>query len=1116
MNLKYNSWIFLFFGLWTIACTKQVEFPEKKKLTLFTEIPGDSTGISFRNDLHFEQNFNIYTYRNFYNGGGVAAGDINNDGLTDLYFSSNMAENKLYLNKGNFKFEDITNKAGVKGKPSWATGVTMADVNSDGWLDIYVCYSGDRPGDDRRNELYINNKNNTFTESASKYGLDDPGLGTHAAFFDYDKDGDLDCYLLNNSFQAISSFRQTSAEIRSKRDKNGGDKLFRNEGNHFIDVSDKAGIYGSVIGFGLGVTVGDIDLDGWQDIYVSNDFFERDYLYLNNGNGTFREVLTQQMPSISAASMGADMADLNNDAYPEVFVTEMLPAEDHEIKQKTTFENWDIHTENAEKGYHYQFTRNMLQRNNGDGTFSEVGRLAGVEATDWSWGALLFDMDLDGNKDLFIANGIYQDLTDQDYLVFISDESTKQSVIQGGSVNYKTLIDSIPSRPVPNYAFQNLGNFNFANKSMDWGLDRKGFSNGAVYADLDNDGDADLIVNNLNDLASIYRNESVQQAAPNAHLKFVLKGFPGNTYAFGTKILAKSKDQQFYYECMPVRGFQSSVDPNPILGLGQISVLDSLYILWPDGKWSIQAGVKTNQTLTVDYSKAQPVVNLHFKHLIQLPQDKIAPVFLKETQIFFPGFFHQENNFIDFDRDRLLPMMISTLGPRVAQGDINGDGRLDAYICGASTFSGQIWVQQQNGQFSLTAQPDIDLHKNCEDTDAHFFDADQDGDLDLYVASGGNEFFVNSGPLQDRLYLNDGKGRFMYVPVPIPSPVAESSSCVTTADFDKDGDQDLFVGIRMVPHAYGKSGKGYLLQNDGTGNFLPITELLAPELLQNIGMITDAAWADLDGDQYPELVLCGDFMGIEIFKNSKGRLQKLPAANGTASYKGWWNRIHIEDMDGDGDLDIIGANHGLNARFKASDAAPMMVHMNDFDDNQDPESIFSRSINGKQIPYIRRNELVMQMPTLKKKFLHFHEYAHQSLNGIFPGAKLSQADSAVATYLSTALFVNQGQLKFKAQALPMEAQLTPIYAITVADVNKDGIKDLLLGGNLYGVKPEFGRYDASYGVVLIGQKNTTYQSLLPRQSGIQLAGEIRDFLWLDNKLLVFANKQPVQCYRLRQ
>ena len=1071
---------FVFLLLLFSYCSVPPESQQGK--TLFRLLDADRTGIDFINHLEYTESLNTYTFRNFYNGGGVGLGDFNNDGLLDIFFSGNLVANRLYLNTGSFRFEDISKRAGVSAKGVWTTGVSIADINGDGYLDIYVCKSGPPGGERRSNELFINNRDLTFTEKAKEYGLAFEGLSTHAAFFDFDKDGDLDCYLLNNSFRPVGGF-DLRQDQRKTPDPQGGNKLLRNDSGNFKDVTLEAGIYSSVIGFGLGVTIGDVNDDGWQDIFVSNDFFEKDYLYINNKNGTFSDSLENYMREISLGSMGADMADINNDGFPEIYVTEMLPEHDDRLKTTSQFESYDRRMLSVKSGYYHQFSRNVLQLNNGNGTFSEIGRLAGVHATDWSWGALIFDMDNDGWKDIFVANGIYKDLLNQDYVNFIANpELIRQSIEKGDEVLTR-LIDSIPSNRIPNYAFQNQKNLTFLNKAKQWGLDRPTHSNGSAYGDLDNDGDLDLVLNNVNMPASVYENRSRELLGDNHTISIVLEGYEKNLFGLGSKVMIKCGGDQFYQELSPMRGFMSSVDNKIHFGIGTHSKVDTITVKWPDGRYSTLTQIQADQTIKVQHEDS--------KEVILKSVSPIAPVLEEVTTLPGVDFIHHENEFVDFDRDRLLFNMVSNEGPCLCVGDINHDGLDDFYIGGAKGQAGSIFKQSVSGSFSKVSQGAFDLDKDSEDTDCTFFDANGDGWADLYVSSGGNEFSSSSFSLVSRLYINVG-GRLFNRDKQI-LPVAnkfESTSTVVSNDFDKDGDMDLFVGVRLIPFQYGFPGDGYLLVNDGKGNFSDQTQSIAPQL-KNLGLITDAKWADLNDDSFTDLVVSGEWMGIKIFIQESGRLIDRSKEYGLENSNGWYNTIEVSDINNDGYVDIIAGNHGLNSRFKASVQEPVSAYVSDFDGNGTVEHIITRYDQGVSYPFVLRSDLVAQIPSLKKKFLYFHQYKGKTITDIFAADQLQHALVLNSFSFETSCWLNREGKSLKRVDLPLQAQFSPVYAILVDDFDKDGMKDILLGGNLYRAKPETGIYDASYGVFLKGDSHGGFTWLPASVSGLSVKGEIR-------------------------
>jgi|WetSurMetagenome_2_1015567.scaffolds.fasta_scaffold01047_4 enediyne biosynthesis protein E4 len=1093
---------------WIFSCTNSSL--RNKEPRLFTLLDKKHTGIDFVNRVESTEQLNTYTYRNFYNGAGVGLGDFNRDGLTDIFFCSNQAGNKLYLNKGNFVFEDITGKAGVGCPGSWSTGVTIADVNGDGWPDIYVCKSGAPGTPNRSNALFINNGDLAFTDKASEFGLAVEGLSNHAAFFDYDRDGDLDCYLLNNSFESVTDFDMKPGQ-REIRDNLGSNRLYRNDNGHFTDVSREAGIYGSKISFGLGVSIGDVNRDGWPDIYVSNDFFERDYLYINNRNGTFTESLENWIREMSLGAMGADVADINNDGWPDIFATEMTPEDNARYKTKALFETWEIYRKKAESGYGRQFARNVLQLNNGNNSFSEIGRLSGVSSTDWSWGALIMDLDNDGWKDIFVANGIYKDLLDRDYLDIYSNPSMMRSLIRNEEKAILRLIDMIPSVKIPNYAFRNNGDLTFTNLSAEWGLNTPSFSNGAAYGDLDNDGDLDLVVNNVNMPSFVYRNESQLLSREN-YLTVMLEGVRKNSGAIGSSVTLFWDGRQCYQELYPERGFESSMDTRLHFGLGKCSLVDSLEIDWPDGQCTIMRGVQANQFIAINEKNAVTVC------LKKPARAGDQFLFRQAGQPAGLDFRHVENDFNDFERDKLLFTMLSNEGPHLAVGDVNGDGRQDIFICGAKDSPGALYIQEEGGRFSKTNKPLFEKDKISEDVDCVFFDADGDGDPDLYVASGGSEFPSSSSALADRLYINDGKGNFTRSRQVLPAGRYESTACVEPADFDGDGDVDLFVGIRLQPFAYGVPANGYLLENDGHGNFTNVTDRLAPGL-RNIGMITGMAWADVDNDGDLDMMIVGDWMPVRLFINDHGKFNDESDRRGLANSSGWWHVIAAKDINGDGRIDFLLGNHGLNSFFKASPKKPVTMYVNDFDLNGSVEQMICTYRGDTIYPLALKDDLVGQMPSLASKYPKYKSYRNAGMEDILSKEVLGRSVIDSAEVLSSCELINNGDGTFKLEPLPVEAQFSPVYAIMADDFDHDGICDLLLDGNQYRCKPQTGIYDASYGLFLRGTGNGKFVPVAPGASGFFVKGEIRDIGIMTVKgsktLVVARNNDNLQFFSLK-
>ena len=1073
---------------------------------LFTTMPSAYTGIRFENHITESDAMNVFNYRNFYNGGGVAIGDLNGDGLPEVILGSNQDGPKVFLNEGKFRFRDITSAAGLAKHKLWTTGLTLADVNGDGRLDLYVSHAGNGDDASRRNELWINDGAGAdsvphFSEHASEYGIDDDGFTTHAAFFDYDRDGDLDLIVINNSPRPASSFGLRN--VRNVRDHKGGDRLYRNDGGHFTDVSEKAGIFGSEVGFGLGLGVADLNRDGWPDIYISNDFFEHDYVYINQHDGTFVESMQARLPNSSYFSMGMDMADVDNDGQPDIYTTDMLPEDEYRLRTTSNFDGWDVYQAKLQNDYGHQFMRNMLQHNNADGTFSDVGQMAGVARTDWSWSALITDLDLDGRKDIFVTNGLLRDVTSQQYLAFLADDETARRVTSGEKVDFMSLTKAMSTTPIPDYAFRNDGGMRFSNQAKAWGLDTPNISSGAAYGDLDGDGALDLVVNNANLESFVYRNNARALTPANHSLTVRLEGSGMNRFAIGSCVTVWAGGEQFVQELSPVRGFQSSVDYALVFGLGTHGTVDSVTVRWPDGKYTMRAGVAVNTAVTLRQADAG----------VAAPSAAVVrPMLTNVTAQSAIGFVHKENEFVDFDRERLIPRMLSIEGPAAASADVNGDGLDDVYIGGAKDQPGQLLIQQPNGTFVSSSAGVFGADSIYEDVGAVFFDANGDKFPDLYVVSGGNEYAAGSSALQDRLYLNDGHGAFHKATDALPIE-SNSGSRVTAIDYDGDGDIDLFVGSRSIPWRYGIDPESMLLRNDGKGHFTNVTAQLAPDLM-TVGMVSDAVWQDIDGDRRPDLIVVGEWMPITVFHNAGGGRLTKSTVRGLAQSHGWWNRIVAGDFNGDGKVDFIVGNLGTNSRLHGTPAEPTTMFVKDFDGNGVEDQIVACYSAGKSYPLVLRDEMIKALPPLKVRFLSYEAYARAGVTDIFRPEELADAVQKQASIFESVLMRNNGDGSFTLVPLPIEAQVAPVYGIAARDVDGDGVMDVMLAGNFDGFKPDIARTSESYGLVLRGVKGGAFTAMSHLGSGFVVPGQSREILQLRSRAgeLVFVarnNDRPL-------
>lgn len=1079
---------------------------------LFRMLPPSETEIQFRNTLSEQPTPHrtelLYEY--FSNGGGVAAGDLNGDGLEDLYFTGNMTYNSLYLNRGNMQFEDVTRAAGVAGRPStWKSGVTFSDVNGDGLLDIYVCYSGDLPLERRVDELYINQGNDEngipqFTERARTYGLATPHSSNQAYFFDYDRDGDLDLFLLTHNVTTTSYLDVPGMRRQmDEEDPVSGVRFYRNDDGHFNDVTSQVGISSSSLTYGLGAGISDIDKDGWIDMYVGNDYSPPDYLYMNNGDGTFSDELGSRIGHTPNASMGVDIADVNNDGWSDIMVLDML-AEDNR-RQKTLLIPNDRGVFGAfvQFGFHHQYMRNMLQLNNGDGTFSEIGQLGGVSNTDWSWAPLIADYDNDGRKDLFITNGTLHDMLDLDFLAFKRNYVATKRRLDPDDI--AALMEVLQSSDVPNYAFRNEGNLRFQNVSSHWGLAVPLKSTGAAYADLDNDGDLDLVTNNINEYASVFENRTAD-ASDNNYLQIRLEGTGANTFGVGAKLTVYAGGGRQYAEQMPTRGYLSTVSPILHFGLGRLAAIDSLHVIWPDGRAENLVNVEANRRITVRQENA-----VEAEQAAEGNDD--SPTVFKEVPSPIELEHRMAGEIDDFRRQPLMDHPKSFLGPALAKADVNGDGLVDVFAGGGNDQAGRLYLQQPDGRFAVVPQPALEADKRSQDVEAVFLDSNRDGFLDLYVASGGyGSFEPADAALQDRLYVNDGEGNFTRAGNALPR-MHTSTGAVATSDINRDGWPDLFVGGYVTPGRYPEQARSYVLLNDGRGHFEDQTAELGPDL-EHVGMVTDAAWHDLDRDGAEELIVVGQWMPIRIFEPSEGRLREATEDFFNQPYRGLWNVVHVEDLNRDGIADLIAGNLGLNSQIKAGEDEPAELYYADFDYNGSVDPILSFYIQGTSYAYVTLDELRERMPAVASRFSSYEAYAEAETGDLLAAADLEKPQKLEATLLETSLFMGTETGRFERRGLPMEAQLSPVFTVTTLDYDGDGQTDIVLGGNINEARIRLGKYDANYGVLLRGLPGASFEYVPQHESGLSVRGDVRSVLEIGDTLIFGINRSVVRAFAL--